>query len=341
MLNTVYQLVAPRKFEITYQNISLLDQDAIVRPAYLSICNADQRYYQGLREAKILQQKLPMALIHEAVGTVITDPSGTFRPGEQVVMIPNTPIEEDEVIAENYLPSSYFRASGFDGYMQEYVKIRPDRLIRLPEGIDYTVAAFTEIVSVSVHALSRFDRFAHERRNQVGIWGDGNLGYITALLFKYMYPQTKLIIFGINKEKLSDFTFADETYTVEHIPEEMNLDHAFECVGGAGSGKAIDQIIDLINPEGTIAILGVSEYPVSVNTRMILEKGLRFFGSSRSGRADFEKTVSLYQDYPEILNYLSNIVGAVVPIRAIRDMKKAFEIDIQKSFGKTIMKWEK
>jgi ribitol-5-phosphate 2-dehydrogenase len=68
-------------------------------------------------------------------------------------MIPNTPIEEDEVIAENYLPSSYFRASGFDGYMQEYVKIRPDRLIRLPEGIDYTVAAFTEIVSVSVHAL--------------------------------------------------------------------------------------------------------------------------------------------------------------------------------------------
>ncbi len=256
-------------------------------------------------------------------------------------MIPNTPIEEDEVIAENYLPSSYFRASGFDGYMQEYVKIRPDRLIRLPEGIDYTVAAFTEIVSVSVHALSRFDRFAHERRNQVGIWGDGNLGYITALLFKYMYPQTKLIIFGINKEKLSDFTFADETYTVEHIPEEMNLDHAFECVGGAGSGKAIDQIIDLINPEGTIAILGVSEYPVSVNTRMILEKGLRFFGSSRSGRADFEKTVSLYQDYPEILNYLSNIVGAVVPIRAIRDMKKAFEIDIQKSFGKTIMKWEK
>jgi ribitol-5-phosphate 2-dehydrogenase len=186
-----------------------------------------------------------------------------------------------------------------------------------------------------------FDRFAHERRNQVGIWGDGNLGYITALLFKYMYPQTKLIIFGINKEKLSDFTFADETYTVEHIPEEMNLDHAFECVGGAGSGKAIDQIIDLINPEGTIAILGVSEYPVSVNTRMILEKGLRFFGSSRSGRADFEKTVSLYQDYPEILNYLSNIVGAVVPIRAIRDMKKAFEIDIQKSFGKTIMKWEK
>ena len=341
MLNTVYQLVAPRKFEVTYQNISLLDEDVIVRPTHLSICNADQRYYQGLREAKVLKQKLPMALIHEAIGIVVRDPSGTFKSGDQVVMIPNTPVEEDEVIAENYLRSSRFRASGFDGFMQEYVKIRADRLVLMPEGIDQTVAAFTEIVSVSVHALSRFNRIAHDRRNQVGIWGDGNLGYITALFFKYMYPETKLFIFGINRDKLSDFTFADATYTVEHIPEELHLDHAFECVGGAGSGKAIEQIIDVINPEGTISILGVSEYPVPVNTRMVLEKGLRIFGSSRSGRVDFEKTVSLYREHPEIVNYLSNIVGAVVPVHSIADMKKAFEMDIQKSFGKTIMLWEK
>lgn len=32
---------------------------------------------------------------------------------------------------------------------------------------------------------------------------------------------------------------------------------------------------------------------------MILEKGLRVFGSSRSGVADFEKTVQMYQQYQE------------------------------------------
>lgn len=341
MLNTVYQLVAPRKFEVTYQNIDLQGNDVIVRPTHLSICNADQRYYQGLREAKVLKQKLPMALIHEAVGSVVKDPSGRFKPGDTVVMIPNTPVEEDEFIAENYLRSSKFRASGFDGFMQEYVKIGSDRLVLLPEGIDKTVAAFTEIVSVSVHALSRFERFSHGRKETVGILGDGNLGYITALFFKYMYPDAKLYIFGISKDKLSDFTFADGTYTVEHIPEDLLLDHAFECVGGAGSGKAIDQIIDYIKPEGTISIMGVSEYPVPINTRMILEKGLRVFGSSRSGREDFVKTVEMYKENPEILNYLSNIVGAVVPVRSIKDMKRAFEMDIQKSFGKTILLWEK
>ena len=329
MINTVYQLVAPRRFEIKYSDIDLNNNKVIVRPTYLSICNADQRYYQGLRDAEILRKKLPMALIHEAIGEVVRDPSGNFKTGELVVMVPNTPVEEDDIIAENYLRSSKFRASGFDGFMQEYVEITPDRLVRLPQDIDRTVAAFTEIVSVSVHAIGRFDKIAHKRRNVIGIWGDGNLGYITAVFFKTMFPETKLYIFGVNPD------------TVEHIPEDVKIDHAFECVGGAGSGKAINQIIDYINPEGTISILGVSEYPVPINTRMVLEKGLRIFGSSRSGVADFEKTVALYKSNPEIINYLSNIVGAVVPVRTIEDMKKAFEMDIQKAFGKTIMMWDK
>ena len=341
MINSIYQLVAPRKFEIAYSDIDLNGTNAIVRPKYLSICNADQRYYQGLRDAEVLKKKLPMALIHESIGEVVRDPSGEFQPGEMVVMIPNTPVEQDDIIAENYLRTSKFRASGFDGFMQEYVEINPERLVRLPEGIDHTVAAFTEIVSVSVHAIGRFDKIAHKRRNAIGIWGDGNLGYITAVFFKAMFPDTKLYVFGVNPDKLSDFTFADATYTVEHIPENLRIDHAFECVGGAGSGKAINQIIDYINPEGTISILGVSEYAVPINTRMVLEKGLRIFGSSRSGRADFEKTVALYKSNPEIINYLSNIVGAVLPVRTINDMKKAFEMDIQKAFGKTIMVWDK
>ena len=79
MINTVYQLVAPRRFEIKYSDIDLNNNKVIVRPTYLSICNADQRYYQGLRDAEILRKKLPMALIHEAIGEVVRDPSGNFK----------------------------------------------------------------------------------------------------------------------------------------------------------------------------------------------------------------------------------------------------------------------
>lgn len=107
-----------------------------------------------------------------------------------------------------------------------------------------------------------------------------------------------------------------------------------------GSPKAINQIIDNILPEGTISILGVSENEAAINTRMMLEKGLRMFGSSRSGRGDFIRTVELYQSNPEIPAYLQNLIGVRMRVRTIEDMKKAFEADIYKEFGKTIMIWE-
>lgn len=341
MLNTIYRLVAPRRFEVEFSDLNLNEKELIVRPTYLSICHADQRYYQGLRPVAVMKKKLPMALIHEGIGTVVYDPTGEYSVGDAVVMIPNTPMEEDSVIAENYRISSRFRASGFDGFMQEHVAMRPDRVLPLDDSIDKMIAAFTELVSVSVHAISRFDRFAHERRESVGIWGDGNLGYITSVLFRYMFPEIKLYIMGVDLEKLSQFSFADGTFFVTDIPKDIYFDHAFECVGGGASQAAIEQIIAHIRPEGTISLLGVSEYAIPINTRMVLEKGLRIYGSSRSGRADFLKTMELYRENPEIIGYLRNIVGAQVHVRDIPDMNRAFEMDIHKSIGKTIMIWDK
>ena len=339
MINTIYRLTAPRRFEIDFEDISFND-NCIVRPTHLSICNADQRYYQGTRDAKILKQKLPMALIHEGVGEIVYDKSGTFKPKDKVVMIPNIPTEDDEIIAENYRESSKFCASSTDGFMQELVEISPNRLVKLPDNINLNVAAFTEIVSVSVHAITRFEKIAHQRRDTIGIWGDGNLAFITSLFLKKMFPKTKVYVFGINRDKLNDFSFADETFLTTEIPDSLRVDHAFECVGANGSPVAIEQIIKYIKPEGTIAILGVSEYPVPINTRMILEKGLRMFGTSRSGREDFEKTVELYTKHPEIVSFLTHIIGNVVEVNSFADMTKAFELDTRKAFGKTIMHWK-
>ena len=341
MFNTIYQLVRPRQFEVAFSDISLDDRHVIVRPTHLSICNADQRYYQGKRAEAVLRKKLPMALIHEGIGRVIYDPTGQFRMGDKVVMIPNIPFEESPVIAENYLRSSKFRASSMDGFMQEYIETTPDRLVKVPDEIGSDlVAAFTEMVSVCYHAISRFDRTAHEKRETLGVWGDGNMGYFTSLMLRARFPQARICVFGVLENKLSDFSFADETYLVSQIPEGLLVDHAFEAVGGAASGTVINQIIDYIQPEGTIGILGVSEDPVPINTRMVLEKGLRILGTSRSGREDFVGLIDLYASRPDVVSYLEKMVGAVVPVRDVKDMVAAFEMDIHKEMGKTVMLWQ-
>ena len=140
---------------------------------------------------------------------------------------------------------------------------------------------------------------------------------------------------------MADFTFVDDTYEITSIPSNVSVDHAFECVGGSGSSRAIDQIIDHICPEGLISIMGVTEEPVPVNTRMVLEKGLTGKGSSRSGREDYEGLFELYREHPDMIDYLEKIVGAQIRVRSINDIIEAFETDIHKISGKTIMIWDK
>ena len=341
MINSIYQLTAPRLIEVTYGEIDLSEGGVLVRPSHLSICRADQRYYQGARSKEVLAKKLPMALIHECMAEVVFDTTGTFKSGDRVICIPNTPTEDDDVIAENYRRSSKFRSSGFDGFLQDVVLMAPDRLVKISDEVNPDVAAFTELISVAMHIISRFDKTAHQRRNSVGVWGDGNLGFITAILLANLYPDMKLNIFGRHFDKLAYFTFADETIHVDEIPDDLMIDHCFECVGGAGCEPAINQMIDHINPEGTIALSGVSENNVPINTRMVLEKGLRLFGSSRSGREDFEKTVGFLEGSEQSVHYLETLIGETFEVRTIPDIHKAFDADSTLHLGKTVMHWNK
>ena len=338
MLNRVYRLVAPHTIEPVEVQIAVDASSVVVRPTYLSICNADQRYYQGRRPSRVMMKKLPMALIHEGIGQVVYG-GRQFSSGQKVVMLPNAPVEEDGCISENYLDTSHFCGSGFDGFMQELCVLPPSRVLSLPEGINPEIAAFTELVSVAMHAVMRFEGIAHSRREIVGVWGDGNLGFIVSLVLKSLYPEMQVYVFGRNLYKLVDFAFVDCTYLTGAISDGLFIDHAFECCGGEGSAHAIDQIIDFIRPEGSISLLGVSENPVPINTRMVLEKGLRLFGSSRSGRVDFERTLALYKANPQMVDYLQALVGNVLNVESVRDIAMAFDVDSRKQMGKTIMKW--
>lgn len=339
MINQVYRLVSPRQFEITYKDKSIISNQVVIRPTHLSICAADQRYYTGTRGKEAMREKLPMALIHEGVGEVVFDPTGKFKIGTKVVMVPNIPTEKDPYIGENYLRTSKFRSSGYDGFMQDYVFLNHDRVVELPEDMDMDVAAFTELVTIAVHTISRFEKKANPIKNTFGVWGDGNLGYITCLFLKKLYPESKVYIFGKTDYKLNQFSFVDDIVKIDEVPEGLTIDHAIECVGGRGSQSAIEQIIDLINPEGMVCLLGVSEYPVEINTRMVLEKGLTLLGSSRSGTVDFQRTIDIYKEHPEIVSYLGTLVGAVHDVTKMGEATQAFENDLSNSWGKTVMRW--
>ncbi len=338
MINIVYRLKSPKFFEEAIDEIEL--DGVIVRPTYLSICQADQRYYQGSRPAEVLDNKLPMALIHEGIGEVVFDNSGEFKPGDKVVMIPNTIFGED-VCRANYSYKSKFRGSGFDGFTSDLIKLEASRVIKLPDDFNPHVSAFIELISVAYQGIDKFKQIAITPKDRLGVWGDGNLGFITALLLKELFPDSKVIVFGKHQENLNLFSFADEVYRIHDVGDDVTVDHAFECVGSSASQLAIDQIIDLINPQGIISLFGVSEYPVPVNTRRILEKGLTVQGNSRSEREDFIGVIETLKQNPKLFEYLEKLITEICEINSLNDLKDAFDRDYISKFGKTILKWNK
>ncbi len=336
MINQVYQLTAPKVITVKYDDITFGDK-VVIRPEYMAVCHADQRYFLGQRDAKVLKSKLPMALIHECCGRVVYDPLGEWAVGQRVVMIPNVPGEDDDFIFENYQKKSGFLSSGRDGFMRELVEMDRDRVVLLPQ-VDPTVAAITEFISVAVHATSRFDLAAHQRRERIGIWGDGSLAYVVACVLKKRFPNSKLIVVGREPSKLAQFSFADETYFSDDLPQDLCIDHAFECCGGEGSYYAIEDVIRTIAPQGTLMLMGVSENRVAINTRMVLERGMTLVGCSRSGREDFLKAAELLGD-KNFQRRLKVIVYDAGAVRNTGDIFKVFAADLNTSF-KTVFKWE-
>ena len=335
MINYVYQLVAPKVFSIKYEDISL-DNDVIVKPIYMALCHADQRYYTGNRSKAILSKKLPMALVHECCGRVVFDKSGTYKPGQTVVLIPNIPGEYSDEIYENYGSGAKFMSSGCDGFMREYVNISKDRIVSF-ENIPLNIAAITEFISVGVHAIERFKKLSHSNKERIGVWGDGSLAFVVSNLLKKEFPESKIIVFGKHRDKLALFSFVDETYLVDEIPKGCLVSHAFECVGGESSTYAIDDIINYITPQGSVVLMGVSENNISINTRDILEKGLLFIGSSRSGYSDFSKAITFLQDI-SLQKRLQMIIHNHHKVESIEDLHKVFNEDYNTPF-KTVFEW--
>lgn len=336
MINNVYQLIAPRSIVVKFEDVPE-DGGVLVRPSYMALCHADQRYYQGKRPPEVLARKLPMALIHESCGVVVRDPRGVFSVGDKVVMIPNVPGEQAPDVYENYAAGSAFRSSGIDGFMRELVNLPHDRVVKCG-GSFGPVAAITEFVSVAVHAVSRFVHAAHATRERIAVVGDGSLGYVTAVVLREMLPESEVILIGRHSDKMALFSFVQEKYLTSEVSPSLRFDHAFECAGGEGSAAAIDFVIDHVKPQGTLMLMGVSERPVSVNTRDVLEKGMTLVGCSRSGRDDFLNAVSL-MSRENVFRRLGQIVYEDDAVRNERDIKRVFATDLSTPF-KTAFKWE-
>ncbi len=339
MINRIVRLINIKQFDVFHEEIAIPDDKLLIRPELLSICAADLRYYTGQRNHKVLKSKLPLSLIHEAIGTVVVDKKNIIGEDRKVVLIPNINNEKNSSIKGNYQLQSKFRSSSIDGFMQDYVIADYDRVIPIPATCeDDTVYVLSELISVAVNAVQNFRNHFSGSCKKIGVWGDGSLGYVTVIVLKHFFPDAEIIVFGHNIKKSLHFMIADKIVFFEDITENIQLDCAFECVGGKNSAHAIQQCIDIVKPQGCISLMGVSEDPIPIDTRKVLEKGLVLLGNSRSEREDFEEAIEIINKNNRIRTLLNTIISDVFEIISLEDIYSSFE-HAQINDFKTIMKW--
>lgn len=335
MNNFRYKLVSPKIIEKTPCIESIGKNDVVVRPTYLSICAADIRYFFGLRKTEIMSKKLPLVLIHEAIGTVMASKDDNFKKGDKVILYPN--LIESHHKTENYDYNAKFMSSSVDGFMQESVVIKSNNLIKFPKTFkEEKTMVIVEILSVVIHAIESITSKLNASKT-IALWGDGNLAFLAHLYLLNKFPHLNIIVYGINQDKLN--LFSKNVSKINLLKDDHKIkrfDIAIEMVGGQASSDVINKAIDNINPTGTILLLGVSEEPININTRMVLEKGLTLLGRSRSTKNDFIKSKNfILKNYKEV----HKIIGEIIPIQSMEDIYDAFNKSRVNNF-KTVMKWD-
>ncbi|WP_407855306.1 alcohol dehydrogenase catalytic domain-containing protein [Enterococcus hailinensis] len=314
----VYSLVKPGVIEEIYKERTIPEGWVSVETSYASICHADLRYFAGQRRPEALAKKLPMALLHEGIGVVTDTQSKKFSIGDRVVVVPNIPgqvlhpeIDQKPDIPVNYSKGNAFLGSGYDGLAQSRLVHPEDCLVLVPDEIPNEIAVLSELSSVSHHAISHVKEKLEKPETKVALFGDGPVGYFTAVMLKYIYgvDADHFVVFGAADEKLSQFDFARTenvlSYDFENSAEKFDV--LIECTGGRFSESALNQAIMIADSLADIIFMGVTEELVPIDTRDILEKGITAHGSSRSSTFDFEAVIKGMLN-PEYRSALSKIL---------------------------------
>ncbi|GIQ64485.1 ribitol-5-phosphate 2-dehydrogenase [Paenibacillus cisolokensis] len=337
--STAYRLMKPHQVVETEIEHRVPERHVVIEPTLGSICHADLRYFSGNRRPEALARKLPMALIHEGIGTVVDSRAPELRIGQRVAVVPNIPgylihgiAPEDCCPAcrngtgENYCQKGRFLGSGTDGIAQNRLVVPAECAIPIPDEVPGEIAVLVELCTVSYQALVHVKSKLDSAR--IAVFGDGPVGYLAAAVLRYVYGvgEERLHVFGAVPEKLAQFDFATTSLVQEYdFSAGDSYDIALECAGGRFSESAINQAIDVLSPCGHLILMGVSEERVPINTRDVLEKGITMRGSSRSSRADFHPVMAAMKD-PAFQRTLGKLLPEKrTPVASAADFARAME----------------
>lgn len=301
--------------------------EALIKVIAAGICGSDIGAFRGTNTLVTY----PRVIGHELAGIVESIPADNPR-GIKV---------GDKVVVDPYLycgtcyPCLIGRTNccdelrvlgvHVDGGMTEYFCHPASMLVRIPQDMDYTLAAMAEPLTISLHGIHRGGLKSGE---YCAIFGAGSIGILAGMAAN-VYGAHPIII-DVVQERLD---FAKKVGIMHTInPMQENLLQAVKAITKgklcqmimecSGANACIRSSLDLVCHAGRITLTGWPHKETSLPTDIITRKEIDIRGA-RTSAGEFQEAVDLiYSGRVDVGALLTKVVSLEEVPTAVIDIEK-------------------
>ncbi|MBL1146601.1 MAG: L-threonine 3-dehydrogenase [Pseudomonadota bacterium] len=314
--------------------------DVLIKIRKTAICGTDIHIYQWDDwAAKTIP--VPMVVGHEYVGEIADFGSGVrgFEKGMRVS-------------GEGHLTCGHCRncragkrhlcrntvgvGVNRPGAFAEYLVIPAENVFPIPDNIPDDMAAIFDPLGNAVHTALSFDLVGED----VLITGAGPIGVMAAAVARHVGAR-HVVITDVNDYRLDLAKKLGVSRAVNVAKEdlgavmkELGMTEGFDVgLEMSGNEAAFNQMIDVMNHGGRIAVLGIPPKEMAVDWTKIVFKGL--FIKGIYGREMYEtwyKMTTMLQSGLDLTPIITHHFG-------INEFEKGFEIMGSGKSGKVILDW--
>lgn len=299
----------------------LEDGKALVKVVYAGICGSDVIMYA-------MEGTVGTVIGHEFCG-IIEDPGTTgFKKGDRIVAPETNPCGKCEYCTSgrDYLcPSLLSDSPGISrpGAYGEYIQVRGDMLIKVPDDYDMRLGAIIEPIAISLHAMNQIQIPKGEK---FLVWGNGPIAAYAAFIAKKQ-GASEVYLVGRNQPRVdfcNKLPYVDKCFSIK----DPDFDAKLKAVAPGGFNYAMDavlahggqdQVLTYLKGGARLSLVGAHSPTLEYNTGFLLAKGTIMYAANFFTVQEFKDAYQYTLDYPEEL--AMTITNTVAPdAEAITEM---------------------
>ncbi len=275
--------------------------EVLVKVAACGICGSDLHGYLG--HSKRRTAHIPLIMGHEFTGRVVAlgaAVGGDFTVGNRVVIQPQISCSHCRACRAgktNICPNMSIIGIERHGAFAEYVTVPADRLFRIPDSLDDSIASLTETLAVEVHL---FRQYGSLYPRTVAVLGAGAQGLLAIQLARNAGAE-QIIASDLFEDRLELAKASGATVTVR-ADQQNPVEQVLALTEGWGADMVVDAVgmpitrqqgVAMLAPDGTLALVGLGEGETTLNFLPVVNKELHLHGSYCYSDDDFALALEL------------------------------------------------